>query len=762
MGFSVHWIWFTALSCLLCMGGEVWCDCTEENMEIEGGNYTLTKNLSVGSMLVYHCPEGYYPYPALIRLCQLDSSWRPAPKRFRKQRCKMVECPDPNVLENGNVSPPQERYFVGNETTYECYSGYKLRGSFRRVCLSNTKWSGSTPICSRDAGDNCADPGIPPGALRTGNVFDVGDKVKYSCNGNLFLVGSSERVCLESGQWTGQEPACYYTHTYDTSQEVSEAFGSAIKGSLTTYEPTVDTQEGRKIRISKTGTLNIYIAVDISESIQEEYIQNATNVTKSLISKISSFSVTPNYEVLLFSSQVFRLSRISDFMDGRETLSTLMTKLDNFTETIKDRDTAGTNLNEVFKTFLEEMALVKQRVKDEGFKEHRHVLIVFTDGGYNMGGSPEPTVRKIKNMVYMNHIEGIQSREDYLDIYIFAIGDEILDDELKPLATGTGGRHYFRMQNDLINLKEAFDEIIDADEVLGMCGLYNSTTVGSDKDQRKRFPWVVFITTKNEGTFTNCLGSLVTKEFVLTAAHCFDFGDREEHIKVEIGDQARRVKKIRLHPKFNITAKKDEGVREFYDYDVALLQLEEYVEFSYYIRPVCIPCTQETSDALQLVGASTCKDQEDLLFKNHIEELYFLTKSRSLVKEKTVRAKIGDNRGECISHAIEAPGIKTKNPEVAVTDNFLCTGGLAPQVDHIACTGDSGGAVVKDYFVYRTIQVAVVSWGTKNLCKSGSQTKSDATSRDFHINLFRVVPFLKSVLGDDTQDEYAPLKFLNS
>ena len=46
------------------------------------------------------------------------------------------------------------------------------------------------------------------------------------------------------------------------------------------------------------------------------------------------------------------------------------------------------------------------------------------------------------------------------DIYIFAIGDEILDDELKPLATGTGGRHYFRMQNDLINLKEAFDEII--------------------------------------------------------------------------------------------------------------------------------------------------------------------------------------------------------------------------------------------------------------------------------------------------------------
>lgn len=59
-------------------------------------------------------------------------------------------------------------------------------------------------------------------------------------------------------------------------------------GTVTVFvvDGSVDTQEGRKIRISKNGTLNIYIAVDISESIQKEYIQNATNVTKSLISKV--------------------------------------------------------------------------------------------------------------------------------------------------------------------------------------------------------------------------------------------------------------------------------------------------------------------------------------------------------------------------------------------------------------------------------------------------------------------------------------------
>lgn len=114
---------------------------------------------------------------------------------------------------------------------------------------------------------------------------------------------------------------------------------------------------------------------------------------------------------------------------------------------LKDRNTAGTDLNLAFMTILERMALIKARVKEEAFKEHRHVIILFTDGksslwlyffyllvcvyahiiifnililfvagAYNMGGTPMPTVAKIKNMVYMNHTgnQEAQSREDYL------------------------------------------------------------------------------------------------------------------------------------------------------------------------------------------------------------------------------------------------------------------------------------------------------------------------------------------------------------
>lgn len=52
-----------------------------------------------------------------------------------------------------------------------------------------------------------------------------------------------------------------------------------------------DTQEGRRIKISKTGKLNIYIAVDISPSMDPQSISAAIDVMEKLIVKVRNIRV---------------------------------------------------------------------------------------------------------------------------------------------------------------------------------------------------------------------------------------------------------------------------------------------------------------------------------------------------------------------------------------------------------------------------------------------------------------------------------------
>uniref|UniRef100_A0A8C8H9Q1 C3/C5 convertase n=1 Tax=Oncorhynchus tshawytscha TaxID=74940 RepID=A0A8C8H9Q1_ONCTS len=748
-------LWSLSVALLICVLCEVTCN--EERMGMEGGSYTLTKKLEYGSIMIYHCPEGYYPHPALTRSCLKSGTWKPPPKRRPPQQCKMIECPNPLVLESGSVLPVQSQYFVNNKTTYECYSGYSLRGSASRVCQVNGKWSGGTPICSRDSGseDRCADPGIPAGARRSGSSFGIDDILSYRCDDSLHLLGSKTRVCQESGQWTGTEPQCYYKHTYDTALEVTEAFGSAIRESL-------QMAEGKKITIDKGGKLNMYIAMDISDSIAETDFNSARNAVKKLITKVSSFSVSPNYEIIFFASDVLEVVNIIDFSgDKRKPLEKVLDDLDNFK--YDARDNVGTNLNLAFKTILERMAIQKQR-NEMLFMEIHHVLIFFTDGAYNMGGSPENTMAKIRESVYMNNKT---KREKYLDVYVFGVGSDIFDEDIMPLVTKRNGeRHYFKLKN-VIDLEKTFDDIIDESQVVGVCGLHKNYDDNTPNTIRQRYPWMARIdntVTTHNVSASKCMGSLVTRRFILTAAHCFKFDDKFCLLTVIKG-----ASRIILHPDYNINGKKNDGINEFYDYDVALIKLKNDVDVSIHIRPICIPCTKETSGALRLVGeAITCKQQEQLLFKNPLEEVSFISydKKEQMDQRSDARLKLQDQlRDNCIEMAVtEVEGITPLNLKDIVTDNFLCTGGKQPTRDNVACKGDSGGAVFKDYDEHRTIQVGVISWGTKNLCPGGNsdvKQESSEKSRDFHINLFKVVPFLKKYLGNDTED-YQPLEFLEN
>uniref|UniRef100_A0A8C1WNM0 C3/C5 convertase n=1 Tax=Cyprinus carpio TaxID=7962 RepID=A0A8C1WNM0_CYPCA len=727
--------------------------CPKENINITGGTFVLSNNYSHGSLLRYICPNGYYP-SVHSRLCQ-NEHWTTKTKMKKNPECKKITCPNPRVFENGEVAPYKDKYYVNDTTTYSCNSDYTFRGSAVRVCKPNGKWSGSTPICGRDS-DHCPDPGVPPGSSRTGNMFNTDDKVTYSCASPLTLIGSKERVCQDGGQWSGTEPQCYADFTYDTPEEASEAFSSSLKSNLAVEK---EEQQGKKITLDQGGKLDIYIAVDASDSVEEKDFDNAKTTIKLLLEKISYYEVSPNYEILIFATDVARIVSMRDFKSAQKNnLLEILKRLKDYEYNSKG-DRTGTNIAQAYRSILESMQ-IEQMTNKEEFKTTQHIVIMFTDGQANMGGNPRPWVDQIKDLVKKN---SPSEEEENLDLYVFGMGDDVNAEDINDLKTDRGNEKFFFKLKNLEDLQETFDSMIDEGTSVELCGLYRDYDDGTDSHKRQQYPWLAKISvTRNNGKISNCLGSLVTSSFILTAAHCFRFGDTPDRITVDLGSNIKgiKVKDYIPHPRYDIAAKQKVGIPEYYEFDVALIQLEKPVIMDLGLRPICIPCTKETSGALRLSDREgTCRKQQEELMSADTVKANFMSVMGKSIEKKQITIKQGKWRDACVEDAKKADGITATNAKDIVTDNFLCSGGIEPTVDDIACKGDSGGAT----FVVpgnRIVQVGIVSWGVKDLCKNNQKPKSDSHTRDYHTSLFspEVREFLKRYLGNEKLG--TPLTFL--
>ncbi|KAG9265876.1 complement factor B-like [Astyanax mexicanus] len=744
-----------------CVGAPSELKCSDSNLSITGGKFTLSDEYNDGSILRYQCPEGYYPYPVKKRKCS-RGKWNPVPSR-KPAECKKITCPNPRVLENGDVEPYQTLYYVNDTTSYTCHSDYSLRGSSTRICQLNGKWNGSTPICSRDT-DHCPDPGTPPGASRTGHIFDIDDTVSYRCDNKLKLLGSRERVCQDDGTWSGQEPECYADFTYDTPEEVAQAFGGTLKNTLTTLEDKG--QAVKKIRLEQKGKLNIYIALDASDSIDEEDFEDAKQIIIKLIDNIRYYEVFPNYDILIFATHVTKIVNITDNYgkekDEDKKLHETIQQLKSFKYDAKG-DKSGTNIARAYQDILESISLVKA-MNNTLFKETQHVIIMFTDGIANMGGDPTHKINEIKQIVY----DGEETtREPYLDLYVFGVGEdaeEVRENVNEWVTKRDKEKHIFLLE-DMKNMQETLDEMIDESTSVGLCGLFKTYDKKHENYDHTAYPWMTKFSFNRDGKFSNCLGSLVTPTFILTAAHCFKFDDEPGSIHFEIPTNVK-AKNILPHPKYKLKDKVSEGISEYYVYDVALIELDRPVKVSVDMRPICIPCTKETSGALRLTGGGvTCQKHKDTLLNKELEDAFFMASkpiendnNKKVHPKQEVQIKLKKKTGQCIDEVKTSLNISAETARDYITGNFLCTGGTEKKhVDKISCKGDSGGATFMQQ-TYRAIQVGVVSWGLKDVC----EVEKPVNTRDFHVDLFNpeVQKFLKEYLGDETRKFNVALHFL--
>ncbi|KAF5897730.1 complement factor B-like [Clarias magur] len=722
---------------------------------IKGGSVSYSNKGLEGSVLTYQCNFGYYPYPVSKRVCISGGEWSimilPNGKRVSTATCKDILCPAHFQLDNGQLWPRKQWFKIGEEQEFSCREGLELLGSAKRNCTESGHWTGNLPVCVEKS-DGCRDPGIPPGAIRSGAHFRIGDQVKYSCQSGMELLGSEVRVCLDSKEWSGSDPRCQAPYIFDSPASVAQAMDGSLSAVMDVSSPEFKKKGpdfGRTLKVAD-GRLNIFILLDTSGSIQKEDFEKAKQATASLIRKLSSYDVELKFDIISYASEPHEIITVLD--DFSDQTDLVLARLNSFNHEEHGKKT-GTNLFKALKRVYERLAFLKANNKRH-FSETQNVILIETDGFANMGGDPDYYLRLIRELLGYK-ISTDNSDEDLLDVYVFGIGSNVKKSELQRLASKKIREHHLFVLKDYMDLGVVFNKMIN-DSAVTKCGVAHELVIPKDdgnadhKESLDTRPWHVSINLQAKP----CQGSILTENWVITAAHCLMKLNngmewaKPSDVEIKHGEGKVPVSLLIPHPDFNVKKLKDKNINEFYDYDVALIKLNNSIKLSSMARPICLPCTKASNRALKMSPESTCKNHESALLDQQQTQAYFIRQGKT---RKPTHIQTGEKREGCIEQYRPLLANNSLVPLTdVVTDRFLCTGGSEKFKDYITCKGDSGGSLFLRKAM-RYFQVGIVSWGTAAVCESTSPNipEPPVDARDFHINVFSIMPWLKEKLGKD-------------
>uniref|UniRef100_A0A8C5PEI7 Complement factor B n=1 Tax=Leptobrachium leishanense TaxID=445787 RepID=A0A8C5PEI7_9ANUR len=609
-----------------------------------------------------------------------------------------------DILSRGGISEISGGSYTWNErdksVEYSCPAGkfpYPMR---TRKCTRLGLWE------KQNVKAECKDVRCPsPSRFENGDfyprktVYTVGDVLTFECWGGHEMKGPENRTCQENGKWSEKTTICEDHGGYcpnpgvplgTTKEGISynvedivkynckaglKMFGSNERECLENKqwsgtEPSCRGMTNSALRTCCGSTMSqfcrFWYRITRGQGLKNEVIYILSCL------QISSFDIEPRYAIISYASEANTI--VSLFDDESLVADDVTVKLRQYPYSSECRTQCF--LHTLYQRWV--MGLRK----------------------YNMGGDPRVEIQRIRNLLDVGRRE--DPREDYLDVYVFGLGSDIDQSELNDLASKKDREQHSFHLKDVNSMKEESNKVSE------------------------QFPWIAKITITRGKTQESCKGSILTKNFILTAAHCFHFDEEAKFITVQVTGQCPlKVKTIYRHPQYQPESKRDKHIGKSFDYDIAILELEKKMEYSSEIRCHCV------------ISKRLC----------HCSRILSVVFPCCIVPQRAACLKAAEN----VKQLQNVTDIRD-----AVTERFLCTGGTDPVVEPPTCKGDSGGPLIIEN-KKRYIQVGIISWGTVDHCKGTVRLKTPVPpdSRDFHVNIFHMLPWIKEIVPDELS--YLPL-----